>query len=199
MNIERVALSDLSPSPINSRKHSPYQVSEMAKSLKAFGQYRPFVIDENSVVLVGHCMLLAMRQMGMREADAFRVSGLSEKQKKKLILADNKIFNIGADDFDGIENLIKESCTDGVFDIPGFEEDALKALCSSVETLTEEALSYGTVTVKENTSGGNPKNAPSFNPSSEASTAPQKDAQCVIPSDTVRIIICPECGTKIRI
>ena len=91
MKIVRKKLSELKPAERNVRIHSEKQVKEFVRSLESFGQIRPIVIDEDNTILAGNGLYAALMAKGESSADCYVVTGLSETEKKKLMLADNKI------------------------------------------------------------------------------------------------------------
>lgn len=138
MNISKVKIADLKPYENNVRKHTDNQIDEMIRSIKAYGQTRAFVIDEDNNVLVGNCMLMAMKKMGMTEADAHVVKGLDEKQKAKLVLSDNKIYKLGVDDYEAIEKMLTDFANAGDFDIAGYDESIIKELQTEIDDFEKE-------------------------------------------------------------
>lgn len=119
----------------NTRLHNERQLREYVRSLEMFGQIRPLVIDENNVVLAGNGLLAALRKMGATTAACHVVAGLSENEKKKLMLADNKIFQLGEDDDFAFEETLRE--LSGDIDIPGYSSDLLKSLTSDLKAVDE--------------------------------------------------------------
>ena len=204
MKIENVNIDTLKPLKVNARKHSDKQIVEFAKSIKQFGQFRPFVVDEEGNILVGNGMYEAMKREGYTQCDVYRVTGLTETQKKKLILTDNKIYALGQDDFDGIESLISDICKDGDFDIPGYDDDTLRALTRTAEEAIEDVMSYGKVEeiaqpskAVEASQRPTPEPMPKATP--EAVNAAETQPQYAQPAESVRTIVCPCCGEVIRI
>src|ERR1700742_3689543 len=91
--IERVI-----PSPRNARTHSDAQVAEIAGSIRAFGFTNPVLADEAGGVIAGHGRLAAARKLGLAEVPVIPLRGLTETQKRQLMLADNRIaLNAGWD------------------------------------------------------------------------------------------------------
>jgi hypothetical protein len=89
----------LAPYEKNARTHSDEQVAQIAASIKEFGWTNPILIDETGSVIAGHGRLMAARSMGMDEVPTITLSGLSDTQRRALILADNKLgLNAGWDD-----------------------------------------------------------------------------------------------------
>jgi len=142
LKLKKVKVADLVPAERNCRKHSQVQIAELVRSLKEFGQTRPFVIDEANVVLVGNGMLAAMQSAGIEAAEAYVVSGWAEAKKRKLILADNKCYELGSTDIGAIFDELKLLGSAGDFDIPGFDAEAIQRLCDSV---CDDALNTMTV------------------------------------------------------
>lgn len=142
MKIEKIKISDLTPVEDNIRRHSAKQITEFIRSLEMFGQFRPVVIDENNVVLAGNGMVMALSQMGIKEAECVRYTDLSEGDKKKLMVADNQIFELGITDSDMLFKALEDI---GDFDVPGFDEGALKRLVGDAETVIEDFTDYGLI------------------------------------------------------
>lgn len=213
MKIEKVLLSQLKPLEKNVRKHSEKQVDEFVRALTAHGQTRPFVIDENNNILIGNGMYAAMVKKGDTEAYALRKTGLSEKDKKKLVLSDNKIFSLGIDDYEGIQEYINAIVEEGDYDIAGYDDDILKELTRSADEVIDDVMSYGVesaFTVEE-------RPQPVFTPSQQqnvaqtGNNAPQIPVSQPQPSAVAqdnyirqevhneRTIVCPNCGEVIHI
>ncbi len=186
MQIERVSVDSLFPHPKNPRRHNEAQVGAMVDSLTKFGQIRPVVADEEGKVLIGHCILLALQKMGRSHAEVLRVSGLSENEKTRLLLADNKVGELGFDDFDDLWELIKSM--DGDYDIPGYDDQTLNDLLGRVDEATMELGSEKpTVAGSEFRSGFSTEVVGASSPS--ASPAPSVE----------RTIKCPHCGETIKL
>ena len=89
----------LTPFARNARTHSEAQVAEIAASIRAFGWTNPILVDEENGVIAGHGRLLAARKLGLVEVPVIELAGLSEAQKRALVIADNKLaLNAGWDD-----------------------------------------------------------------------------------------------------
>ena len=65
-------------------------VDDVAESIRQCGYIAPIVIDENGEILAGHTRYKALLKLGKKECDVIVVSGLSEEQKRKYRLYDNK-------------------------------------------------------------------------------------------------------------
>lgn len=85
-----VKLAELVPYARNARTHSPAQVEQIAASMRTYGWTNPLLIDEKGVI-AGHGRLLAAKLLGLTEGPAIQLQGLTDHQRRALILADNKI------------------------------------------------------------------------------------------------------------
>ena len=101
--IENREVSKLIPYVNNSRIHGNHQVKQIAASITEFGFTSPLLIDSLNNIIAGHGRLLACELLGIKEVPCVLVSGLTEAQKKALVIADNKI----AENSDWDEDLLK--------------------------------------------------------------------------------------------
>jgi hypothetical protein len=145
MKITRLKTSELIPNERNVRTHSEKQIKEFAKSIKMFGVVRPVVVDENNVLIAGHGLWLTLKHLGIEEVDAIVMQGLTEAEKLKLMLADNKIYELGNTNFNFFNDILKEISLGGDLDIPGFDEDILNSLVAEDLDVDISLKSYGTL------------------------------------------------------
>ena len=144
MEVIRKKLSELHKTSVNIRRHSEKQIKEYVRSLIMFGQIRPLVVTEDGEILVGNGMYEALQSMGAEECDVYVAAGLNKAQKKKLMLADNKVYELGFTDVDVLDSLIQD--LDGDFDVPGYDSDLLDMLAKNPVEAGEEVTGYGTTT-----------------------------------------------------
>lgn len=98
LRMEFWPLDRLVPSPRNARTHTDKQVAEIAGSISAFGFTNPILVAEGGDIIAGHGRLAAARQLRLQEVPVVLVAGLSEAQRRQLMLADNRIaLNAGWD------------------------------------------------------------------------------------------------------
>lgn len=110
-------IKDIKPYDKNPRKNDA-AVPDVAESIKQVGYITPIVVDEENVVLCGHTRLKALKRNGEKEVDGvLRVSGLTDEQKRKYRLLDNKTNEKAEWDFD----LLAEEIAD--LDFSGFDLD----------------------------------------------------------------------------
>lgn len=207
MEIITMKLVDLVKPEKNVRIHTEQQLKEFQRSVKMFGQIRPIVVDENNVILAGNGLYETLIAMGKETADVYKYDNLTENQKKKLMIADNKIFSLGIENLDTLNSFLED--LQGDLDIPGFDEDILKQMVSEAEDVTEKLSEYGTLddeeiqSIKE--SGERKEQQIQKAEEEQATPAPQPIAQPQqeIPEDSEdttevkKFVICPKCGEKI--
>lgn len=75
----------------NSRTHSEEQIQEVVKSINEFGYTNPILVDENNVIIAGHCRVAGAKRCGFTEIPTVIIDGLTEVQKAALVIADNKM------------------------------------------------------------------------------------------------------------
>lgn len=195
-------LSELTRNPKNIRKHSEKQIAEYVRSVEMFGQTRPMVVDENGLILAGNGLYDALVKMGREEADCYVYVGLSESQKDKLMLADNKVFELGISDLDTIETVIKGLGDD--LDVPGYDDHVLELITQTVTEATKSVEDYGKV---EPIKPENVVERPSASTYGETeaqvaqtSEVPYEHSEPPVEnevSSNKRVIVCPRCGERI--
>ena len=129
--IEYRALDSLVPYARNARTHSEAQIAEIAGSIREFGFTNPVLIAEDDTLIAGHGRVLAARLLGMETVPSIVLTGLSESQRRALVLADNRIaLNAGWDEsLLALEIIdLKEAGYD--LGIMGFEDGELDRLLS---------------------------------------------------------------------
>lgn len=149
MDVVQIRLSELKRPKRNVRMHSQKQIDEYCRSVKKYGQIRPMVIDENNVILVGNGLYETLIALGWETGACVVKSDLSENEKKKLMLADNRIFSLGVDDMAAFDEIIAELAGD--FDVPGYDDNLLNSLIANASEVDEIMSGYGIIseTAKE--------------------------------------------------
>lgn len=215
MKVIKKRLDDLKHPEKNVRIHSEQQIRELKRSLEKFGQTRALVVDENNVILIGNGLYEAMVSLGYQEASVYVKTELSENDKKKLMIADNKTYALGIDNLDTLNEFLEE--LQGDLDIPGYDEEILQQMVADADEVTEKISEYGTLDeseiqkVKEanekreqkaaaaEISDNNSENSlenpnTSDNQSSERQNTTETEPEI---TETRKFVICPNCGEKI--
>lgn len=208
MEVIKMKLAELVKPEKNVRIHTEQQLKEFQRSVTMFGQIRPIVIDENNVILAGNGLYDTLVAMGKGTADVYRYDNLTENQKKKLMIADNKIFSLGIENLETLNCFLED--LQGDLDIPGFDEEILKQMVSEAEDITDKLSEYGTLdeeeiqSIKDNaerkeqkiqqmeTDQGEQAQPPVVAPAQQEVPADDEDA-----AEIRKFVICPNCGEKI--
>lgn len=103
MELKKIKLSEIKPYERNARKNDE-AVEYVIKSIKQCEYIAPIILDENNVILAGHTRWKALKKLGYKEAECVIKEGLTEDQKKKYRLLDNKTSEFAEWDFDLLED-----------------------------------------------------------------------------------------------
>jgi DNA modification methylase len=124
-------LERLVPYAGNARTHSAAQIAEIAGSIGAFGFTNPILVGESGDLVAGHGRLAAARQLGLERVPVIVLKGLSEMQRRQLILADNRIALNAGWDLEMLNLELRELSELGAdLSLLGFSEDELAAALS---------------------------------------------------------------------
>ena len=106
LKIEQVGVDTLEPHPQNPRRGD---VTVIAESLEANGQFRPIVISNDNIVLAGNHTLQAAKTLGWGKVDVVRlkVDGDSD-DATRVMLADNRSSDLGTYDDSDLVQLLAE-------------------------------------------------------------------------------------------
>lgn len=114
MELKKVKISEIRPYANNPRKNNQ-AVDAVADSIRQCEYIAPIIVDENMEVLAGHTRLKALKKLGRKTAEVVIKEGLTDEQKRKFRLLDNKTneladwdiealaIEIEGLDFDGLE------------------------------------------------------------------------------------------------
>lgn len=202
-------LSELVRPERNIRIHTEKQLEEFERSVRMFGQIRPIVVDEKNTILAGNGLYETLLRMGEEQALVYKYDDLTESQKKKLMIADNKIFSLGIENLDTLNEFLEE--LNGDLDIPGFDEEILKQMVADADEVTEKISEYGTLDeeeiqqIKEANEKREQKELESVSEEGKAivqTDLPQQGGQSATmespeSAETRCFVICPKCGEQI--
>lgn len=200
VSIDKVILAEKSV-----RMHTEIQVKEFARSLEMFGQIRPIVVDGKYNIVCGNGLYLAAQSLGWAKVKVLVMNNLSEKDKKKLMIADNRIFELGVSNLEILDEFFKELQDDLV--IPGYDESTLQMLVGDLDAVNAQLDDCGIidkekveeiksqqaaveqkierVAAEENTDTEDYDNSEGF------------ESNSVVEDDNGRYVICPKCGEKV--
>lgn len=120
----------------NNPRRNDVAVAAVKESIKQCGYVAPIIVDENNVILAGHTRHKALKGLKRKEADVLRISGLTDEQKRKYRLLDNKTNELAEWDFDLLGAEL-EGLDFGGFDF-GFELPAMAEDTEIIEVETPE-------------------------------------------------------------
>lgn len=107
MKLQKIKLSEIKPYEKNARKNDD-AVEYVVKSIEQCEYIAPIILDENNVILAGHTRYKALKKLGYKEAECVIKEGLTEEQKKKYRLLDNKTAEFAEWDFDLLKDELAE-------------------------------------------------------------------------------------------
>ena len=103
MEIKKIKLADIKPYENNARINDD-AVDYVVKSIEQCEYIAPIILDENNVILAGHTRYKALKKLGYDEAECVIKEGLSDDQKRKYRLLDNKTTEFADWDFDILQS-----------------------------------------------------------------------------------------------
>ena len=120
-------VSDLILYALNSRTHSDEQLAQLTASIRDFGFTNPVLNDEDNNLIAGHGRVFAAKTLKLKKVLAIAVTGLDDRKKRALVIADNKLA-LNADwDIDVLKVELEDLAGDFV-ELMGFSQDELVEL-----------------------------------------------------------------------
>ena len=132
MKMKTVPLAGIKPYERNPRRNDG-AVDAVAESIRQCGYVAPIIVDENNVILAGHTRWKALQKLGHATAKVCVAEGLSEEQKRKYRILDNKTGEIAEWDED-----LLSIALDGL-DFDGFDFGLLELQAAAQADGTESA------------------------------------------------------------
>jgi hypothetical protein len=102
MKVVKMLVKDIIPYENNPRKNDS-AVDAVVESFKQCGYIAPIIIDESHVILAGHTRLKAAKKLGWKDVEVIVREGLTDEQKKKYRILDNKTNEFAEWDFEKLE------------------------------------------------------------------------------------------------
>lgn len=128
MELITMKIADIIPYENNPRINEQ-AVEAVKESIRQCGYVAPIIVDENNVILAGHTRIKALQSMGEKQTEVIVRRGLTDEQKKKYRILDNKTAEIAEWDFDKLEIELEDLDFDGFdfgFDDLDFEDEEEK-------------------------------------------------------------------------
>lgn len=89
MKYVKKKLTQIKPYPNNPRINDE-AIEDVMESIRQCSYISPIIVDESGVILAGHTRYEALKRLGYLNCEVVVVEGLTEEQKKKYRLYDNK-------------------------------------------------------------------------------------------------------------
>lgn len=105
-------LSQLKPYSNNPRKNAG-AVDAVAESIRQCGYVAPIIVDENNEILAGHTRYKALKKLGYDSAEVIIKEGLTDDQKRKYRILDNKTNELADWDFELLSAEVEDLDFDG--------------------------------------------------------------------------------------
>jgi ParB family transcriptional regulator, chromosome partitioning protein len=84
-------IDELVPFARNSRTHTAEQIAQVAAAMREWGWTNPVLVDEEGMIIAGHCRIMAARTLGLTEVPTMTAVGWSDAQKRAYVIADNRL------------------------------------------------------------------------------------------------------------
>jgi DNA modification methylase len=125
----------------NNPRINDHAIDVVARSIEEFGFQQPIVVDEHSVIIVGHTRWKAALKLGLEKIPVVVATNLSPEQAKAYRIADNQTASIASWDFDILPIELNE-LLGAEFDLSllGFESSTLEKLLGAESSGTEGAV-----------------------------------------------------------
>lgn len=137
MELVKKNLSDIVPYENNPRKNDQ-AVDAVVESIKQCGYVAPIIVDEENIILAGHTRYKALIKLGKKDAEVIVRTGLSDEQKRKYRILDNKTSEFADWDFDKLEAEL-DGLDFGNFDF-GFDFSRLDGMAEQLKAHVPEPV-----------------------------------------------------------
>lgn len=90
-NWQWLPIAELIPYELNAKTHPEEQIRNLKQSLLDYGWIRPVTVDAGKVIIIGHGIVTAAKELGLTEAPVVIRDDLPEEEVRKLRNLDNKL------------------------------------------------------------------------------------------------------------
>ena len=122
VELREVRIADLKPYERNAKRHSREQIAKLEKCIRELGFLSPCLIDQDLNVIAGHGRIEAAKAAGWDAVPCVFIEGLTEAERRRYIIEDNRISEFGDWDMDALEAELRDLGEKGV-DISGLDFD----------------------------------------------------------------------------
>lgn len=138
--IHRKPTGDLRPWTGNARRHSERQLSALTSAIQSFGFTNPILVNEDGVILCGHGRWEAAKRLGMTQVPVIVIAGLSKKEQRAFVIADNKMSDLAGWNMEQLvvelETIIEEGAVE--IELTGFTTTELDIMFDEPKKSTVE-------------------------------------------------------------
>lgn len=106
--LQHISIDTLIPYKRNNKIHDAEQIKKIAKSIKELWFRAPILIDENFIILAWHWRLAAAKKLKLKEVPVIQYTDLTEDQKKKYRLLDNRLADLSEYDLENLKLELQE-------------------------------------------------------------------------------------------
>jgi hypothetical protein len=134
LHVQIRPVNSLHPYYRNARTHSDEQIAQIARSIAEYGWTNPILAGPDDVIVAGHARIQAAKLLGIAQVPVIVLDGLTEQQRRALVLADNQLaLNAGWD-----EEILRAELTRlqaEAYDLQtiGFSDEQLQELLAQAE------------------------------------------------------------------
>lgn len=101
INIDNIKLYNNNP------RENVEAIDPLVQSIKQCGYISPIIVDENYIILAGHTRYQALKRLGYSNVEVLIISDLTDEQKRKYRLLDNRVAEFSMWDFSKLETELK--------------------------------------------------------------------------------------------
>lgn len=106
--LQHLSIDQLIPYERNNKIHDAEQIKKIAKSIKELWFRAPILIDEKNIILAWHWRLAAAKKLKLKEVPVIQYTDLTEDQKKKYRLLDNRLADLSEYDLENLKLELQE-------------------------------------------------------------------------------------------
>lgn len=106
--ITYMSLEEIIPYEKNNKIHNEDQIKKIARSIREVGFRSPIQVDENNVILAWHWRLEAAKRAKLKEVPVIKYTDLTEEQKKKYRILDNRLGDLAEYDLDALREELSD-------------------------------------------------------------------------------------------